>query len=245
MKNLLAVIAIFWAISLSAQTETTNFPYNPDSNGDGFVGVADILELLNTFGQEFQVQVSLNTDSTSAIFFMHPDKVMSRYACRMSCDSLPGPWTILTEEGFFQHASSIRNSILSMGETFKRMPVIAEQPRVRSFNSTNEVVRLDYDLLYYIDADDEKWSYSSEVYDLVGHSTGDGGNWVRNDNLAGSDLCVCEIRQRRKVEYTQCEGNPQSVLECVQNKTEVGWYPLNLIPFGDNSMIQTLWRWKD
>ena len=237
MKNLLAVVATLWAMSLSAQTETTNFPYNPDSDGDGVVGVADILALLNTFGQEFQVQVTINSDSTSAIVHLHPAKLLSRDACRMSCDSLPGPWTILTEEGFYQHAKSIKDSLAANNLNTANIHVITDNQRIVPFTPVaggGAATYLTKEARWW--APDWDWS-QEEIHQLTHDVLIDGDYTLAQ--------CFCEVRQRPRIEYTQCEGNPQSVLECVQNKTEVGWYPLDLIPFGDNSMIQTLWRWKD
>ena len=48
MKHLLTAIACFFALSMSAQT-----PYNPDSNGDNFVDIADFLDFLPNYGQDF------------------------------------------------------------------------------------------------------------------------------------------------------------------------------------------------
>ena len=46
MKHLLTAIAYCLAVAGSAQT-----PYNPDSNGDGFVGSADLVSLLSLYGE--------------------------------------------------------------------------------------------------------------------------------------------------------------------------------------------------
>ena len=46
MKHLLTAIACCLAVAGSAQT-----PYNPDSNGDGFVGSADLVTLLSFYGE--------------------------------------------------------------------------------------------------------------------------------------------------------------------------------------------------
>ena len=46
MKHLLTAIACCLAVAGRAQT-----PYNPDSNGDGFVGSADLVSLLSLYGE--------------------------------------------------------------------------------------------------------------------------------------------------------------------------------------------------
>ena len=46
--TLLALIACFFALSMSAQ-----FPYNPDSDSDNLIGTVDLLSLLPLYGSEF------------------------------------------------------------------------------------------------------------------------------------------------------------------------------------------------
>ena len=50
MKHLLTAIACFFALSMSAQTTVA---YNPDSDGDYFVGAEDLLALLSEYGTSF------------------------------------------------------------------------------------------------------------------------------------------------------------------------------------------------
>ena len=48
MKHLLTAIACFFALSMSAQ-----MPYNPDSDGDNFIGSEDLMGLLSEYGTDF------------------------------------------------------------------------------------------------------------------------------------------------------------------------------------------------
>ena len=52
MKNLLACLAVFAAITAEAQS---TMPYNPDANDDGYIGGVDLLGLLPLYGQQFGV----------------------------------------------------------------------------------------------------------------------------------------------------------------------------------------------
>ena len=54
MKHLLTAIACCLAVAGSAQSDA--YPFNPDSEGDGIVGVADLLALLSDFGLEAEVE---------------------------------------------------------------------------------------------------------------------------------------------------------------------------------------------
>lgn len=232
MRHLLACLAILAAFNVGAQTETSNFPYNPDSDGDGFVGVADILELLNSFGQAFQVQITLNSDSTSAIYFPPSGSTLAflytwHTNCVALCDSLPGPWRIMSSMGFAQHLSVIQDSIdIGGSSTFWTLDL---DSRIADF--TENSVQLPMTRIY---------SNSSEgAYDSANRA------FPETTSYGVISACLCELRQRPRVEYTQCVGGLENVLDCVEEKTQQGWYPLDLIPFGSNSVLQTMWRWED
>lgn len=54
MKHLLTTIACFFALFMSAQSDA--YPFNPDSDGDGFITVEDLLAVLSDLGTEAEVQ---------------------------------------------------------------------------------------------------------------------------------------------------------------------------------------------
>ena len=60
MKHLLTAIACCLAVAGSAQTDA--YPYNPDSDGDGLIGVEDLLSMLSEFGTEAQLQTCFKGD---------------------------------------------------------------------------------------------------------------------------------------------------------------------------------------
>lgn len=81
---------------LHGQGNFAEFPYNPDANGDDFVGTSDLLELLNLYGSEFSEEgLYVNEDSTEAIIHLGPLKYPK---CAFQCKSLPGNWRIATLE---------------------------------------------------------------------------------------------------------------------------------------------------
>ena len=55
MKYLLTIISCLLALNLSAQEVVVEYPYNPDFENDGNVGVEDLLQLLSSFGMAFEV----------------------------------------------------------------------------------------------------------------------------------------------------------------------------------------------
>ena len=65
MRYLLSIALISLCFSLSAQ-ETITYPYNPDADGDSFIGVSDILEGVATYDTEFY-PLSIQIDSVNLI----------------------------------------------------------------------------------------------------------------------------------------------------------------------------------
>ncbi|MDB4694349.1 fibrobacter succinogenes major paralogous domain-containing protein [Flavobacteriales bacterium] len=55
MKCLTIIITCLFALTLTAQEVVIEYPYNPDFENDGNVGVEDLLELLSSFGMAFEV----------------------------------------------------------------------------------------------------------------------------------------------------------------------------------------------
>ena len=65
MRTLFSLALISLCFSLSAQ-ETITYPYNPDADGDSFIGVSDILEGVATYDTEFY-PLSIQIDSVNLI----------------------------------------------------------------------------------------------------------------------------------------------------------------------------------
>ena len=65
MKHLLTAIACFFALSMSAQSDV--YPFNPDSDADGIIGVSDLLALLSDFGEEAELETCFRGES----YFAH------------------------------------------------------------------------------------------------------------------------------------------------------------------------------
>ena len=55
MKHLLTIISCLLALNLTAQEVVVEYPYNPDFENDGNVGVEDLMQLLASFGMGFDV----------------------------------------------------------------------------------------------------------------------------------------------------------------------------------------------
>lgn len=225
MKNLLACLAILAAFCVAAQTETSNFPYNPDSDGDGLIGVSDLVNLLGYYETQFNVSAQLNSDSTSAIHI--PSGwwfSMGRTQCASLCDALPGPWHIMSESGFATHLETIRSAIAAYvsGTSSYQFEFFQLDHGALAYGTELPGQRLEYDA--------NGINYQNESYPLTSLDLGH---------------CLCELRQRPRVEYDFCEGSMANIQPCAAEKVSQGWYPLELTSAGGAVFVQTFWRWED
>ena len=92
MKLLLTFV--IWVASSLAMAQFPSLPYNPDENGDGFIGVVDLQGLLADYGSEFSSAI-ISEDGESAVVYMGE---MGYYECKHSCNQLPGFWSLPSGE---------------------------------------------------------------------------------------------------------------------------------------------------
>lgn len=85
---------LFVALTTESSAQSFPLPYNPDENGDGLIGVADLQGLLSNYGSEFSSAI-LSEDGESAITYMGE---MAYPLCAQACRNLPGMWDISTIE---------------------------------------------------------------------------------------------------------------------------------------------------
>ena len=88
MKHLITLAALL--VSTAAVAQIPTLPWNPDENGDQFVGLPDLLGLLTVYGQEFQNAI-VAEDGESAIMYMGD---MAYPLCAQACENLPGIWQL-------------------------------------------------------------------------------------------------------------------------------------------------------
>ncbi len=104
MKRLLACLAVMSSLAASAQFDNAQFPYNPDSEPDGYIGVADVLEVLSIFGSQFDV-ATLSADSSSALVLI--GEQVSYWDCLSSCKALGREWQVMDADAFADHSDSL------------------------------------------------------------------------------------------------------------------------------------------
>lgn len=71
------------------------YPYNPDGNNDGYIGLTDLLDLLTAYGQDFTPD-ELAVSDDAAIIDLGP---MFFGRCIVECSKLEGDWRVSDIEG--------------------------------------------------------------------------------------------------------------------------------------------------
>tara|TARA_B110000003_G_scaffold38667_1_gene35406 strand:+ start:3008 stop:4093 length:1086 start_codon:yes stop_codon:yes gene_type:complete len=96
MKRLIALMICAVSLGAAAQIEYP-FPYNPDSDNSGWIGLSDLLSLLAVYNTDFEPS-SWQTDSLSA----HVDlgETMTYLECINACNKLPGAWRLVSLDEF-------------------------------------------------------------------------------------------------------------------------------------------------
>ena len=110
MKNLLACLVMLATFCANAQVNDFQLPYNPDAQPDGYIGAADVVELLTYYGQSFTPDgIYINDDSTHMVMDMGE---MTYVECLAQCDQLQGSWRMTTR--------------MDLGYVWSQLPVYAE-----------------------------------------------------------------------------------------------------------------------
>ena len=109
MKHLTTLLALLLSCSMLAQGPV-EFPWNPDSDGDDFIGVNDLMALLGEFDSVFSEEgLYLSEDGLSA---MYDAGSMKYVQCQIACKNLPGNWKMprLKEVAVFDQAMWLETS---------------------------------------------------------------------------------------------------------------------------------------
>ena len=229
MKRLVALMIC--AVSLGAAAQF-RLPYNPDENGDGFIGVADLQSFLTNYGNEFVVE-NLSLVNETALYYLG---VKSRYQCPQEVQNLTGNWSVLDLKHLMQNFDVIANMAFEEAPStptyFLRDSDNFQEWGYLALNGTN-----------YGPDWSEGWFYLGVGTTTLTSSSAN--SYV--GPLAGSTHCFCYLEENPKVEYCFCNGPLETFLECTEEKTSLGWYPSGDISPESTAghFVQAFWRWAE
>ena len=95
MKHFLTFLAFCAANPTHAQSALVPPAYNPDVNGDGYIAIVDVLEVLLNYGDAFAAPAVWCSDSSALAIELVPDNIPYSWAdCANACRTLNGDWTL-------------------------------------------------------------------------------------------------------------------------------------------------------
>ena len=219
MNKSLVVLALLMCGVVKAQTGFVEFPYNPDSDGDDFIGITDLLSLLSLYESEFSEEgLYLTSDSTEALYYTGN---MNYPQCYKSCHDLPGKWWIPSYE-------QILGLDLSPHPAFGNVwsnPICAGREPLNNFEHVQKQRTVDIG--------------SGMIGDLTWQYTVIGCFCFTRERPK-VEYTAC------RGNFYDYDIEAQVFTTCIVQKTSDGWYPLGTMVMDANLYpVQAFWRWKE
>lgn len=201
----------------SAQVDVV-YPYNPDVEPDGHIGVNDLLALLPIFGQEFEVSV-VDNDTSSAVVMVSGSATW--WECKQQCSSLGRGW-----------------DMIGLDKTALFMDTLVDV-----FFTQNEY---DYDSKWWLNELWEVQPTFYAGAHLNGSSPMDTAFYhtIYTTQFSQLNTCWCETEVRPEIEYQLLNANTGVLQDLVQDAIDEGWLPLGGVG-GAGLPIQAMWRYAE
>ena len=97
MNRFFTLLLAASCLTAVGQTEYP-YPYNPDGNNDGYIGVTDLQDFLSVYDSEFVASLNSQEATSVALAYM---EIMSYDRCMAKCYSVGGHVATLTELRLF------------------------------------------------------------------------------------------------------------------------------------------------
>ena len=205
-------------VSTAAVAQIPTLPWNPDENGDQYIGLPDLLGLLTVYGQEFQNAI-VAEEGESAIMYMGD---MGLIDCGYVCENLPGFWTLPNLFDLAPVLSDIGNANVWLNDFSSEEVTLNNSyeylhPRYRG--STSKVQ-------FTIDT----WDDSYQCYCTA-------------KQLPRVEYSFCLTTDDTYNDLNATGSGATVFQSCCDDKIENGWYPLGGLSKGDvNDVGQAFWR---
>ena len=218
MKHLITLAALL--VSTAAVAQIPALPWNPDENGDQFIGLPDLLGLLTVYGQEFENAI-VAEDGESAIMFI--GYFMEYPLCAQACKNLPGIWQLPKIEDL----GLVWDEVNSDSHTWLDLP--KSQFSEGTFGGSLR------QLAYYE-------STSGYIYS-TGRAKDQKTCYCTAKQLPRVEYSFCLTTGDTYNDLNATGGGATVFQSCCDDKVENGWYPLGGLSKGDvNDVGQAFWR---
>ena len=218
------------ALSLNAFSQgIPQLPYNPDSNGDGFIGVSDLQDFLATYANEF-IPENLLVSQGTAFYYLG---ILDYAHCYNQSENLIGNWKMLDERTLLENFKLLADTttLLWNGNYSSPSRFLWFGPNDSfeeySSNSTKKFLKIAYQEYYDDSYENNGW------YDFGATHIG-----AEDSSTPDKFNCFCYLKERPKIEYTR--ATQDAPIEQINQLTSQGWY----IQSTTQSYIH-FWRWAE
>ena len=229
MRLLFTIVIAALSLNAVGQVEYP-FPYNPDGNADGYISLADLMDFLALYGQEYPD--SFYSDTTRAVLNLGE---MGAHNCSMQAEIAGREWRVMSMNDINLFGPLVVKTFQEPAADHYVRIDYRERPydaiiRFRLDENTGEEVTYDY------------------LYDNLGNKYLLELSQQSDFNLYTKRECVLVSELRPEYEYSSCSesGGPSGYFEtCIESKLHEGWIPLQGVNHNWYSQYQGFWRIKD
>jgi len=233
MRHLIALL--FASISLFSYAQIDwDFPYNPDSDNDGYIYSEDLLDLLAIYGQEYSSdELYISQDSSSLIVNVGE---LVKNKCYATCLNIDGNWDVIGLKDVFSHYNQLVLPQVDYGYSWNDLKFMWTS--IQSINSSGlENHPTQFCKLLHRD---ELTSDSGHLVPAFTYGT------VYEPNIDYlPHECWCVTHQRPRVEYKvlQTGGGANEREGMINEAAQEGWI---LMPATTGASDKsTFWRWAE
>jgi hypothetical protein len=237
MRYLITIVIAAFSLNAVGQVEYP-FPYNPDGNADGYISLADLMDFLALYGQEYPD--SFYGDNNGAILNLGQ---MTYSKCHRTARDMGPQWRIMNTNDFHNWFEYLLEDGQSRFELVGSP--LNEKGWVTMNDGDNGFYSLDFMPNNNTVIDGIEYNLeTSEVYTYLTSDDDDG--YYGKLNIATSRTCSVITEVRPELEYHVCQsGSFEGVIEVVNDSLSNGWNLTGGIHAGMWGHSQAVWRWAE
>ena len=236
MRHLIALL--FASISLFSYAQIDwDFPYNPDSDNDGYIYSEDLLDLLAIYGQEYSSdELYLSQDSSRMI--IQVGQSMHKVECFSACQHLHGSWEVTTRKDLYYFYDFLTEDLVTY-DSFLGIG-IENYDGLENMWFTPTIGSHDLDVMLKNTTLGENGDGNIVILDPPLSRTLNPNSDADMHGIRHKSECWCATNQRPKVEWHRISNN-----DFESNKDELsqnGWRLHTIDGPGGHYLF---WRWAE
>ena len=240
MKRLVSLMMCVLSLEAAAQMEFP-FPYNPDGNQDGFIGLNDMLDLLSLYGNEFPE--SFYGDSSGAILNVGQ---MTFSECLRTAKSMGNSWRVTRQLDFHRWLDAIleqgSNAFESSGNS-----AMSYTGWLHMKDDDPGKFQLRFNAGYNTTVHGTSYAIESSASYIESEDWQGGDYYGAHFNVLSTKQCFVVTEVRPSLEYhIAIKSSVADLKQTVNDSLENGWNLLGgAVINWSGTTSQTMWRIRD